>query len=165
MKAHEPASNSQLWKFNKKVGLLEIDPKVVNHCLTTVGDDFKRQLANVDAAPRYSFPMLSEATRKEIHTLSSKTGSDLQLILQSTLAFMSMMISTGARPTEITRLNRDDLTWFQDPSRLLVRRSTVRMETKGEQQKIFMQLLYQTKTFQNAIWFIFPAIWRSLKTN
>ena len=94
----------------------------MNHCLTTVGDDFKRQLANVDAAPRYSFLMLSEATRKEIHTLSPKTGRDLQLILQCTLAFMSMMISTGARPTENTTLNRDDLNWFQDPPRLLVHR-------------------------------------------
>ena len=137
----------------------------MNYCLTTAGNDFKRQLANIDAAPRYSFPLLSETARKEIHAPSPKTGSDLQLNLQCTLAFMSMKLSTGARPTENTRLNRDDLTWFQDPPRLLVHRSTVRMETKGEQQKIFMQLLCQTKTFQNALWFIFPAIWRSLKTN
>jgi len=42
--------------------LLETVPKAVEYCLTAVGEDFKRQLENIDVAPRSAFPLLSEAT-------------------------------------------------------------------------------------------------------
>jgi len=104
--------------------LLGIVSKVVEYCLTTVGEDFKRQLENVDASPRHSFPLLSASSRKEVHTLSRKTNSELHLILQCTLAFMVVMLSTGSRPTEIARLKRDDFSWYEDPPRPLVHRFT-----------------------------------------
>ena len=124
-RVHQQLSSMKVQQVEEMIQLI---PSVVEYCLT--GDDFKEHLKRIDDSPKDAFSLLSEASRKEIHTLSRKTTSELQLILQCTLAFMCLLKSTGARSTEISRLKRDDISWYDDPPRLLVHRFTGKTGSK-----------------------------------
>ena len=108
---------------NKQVDeLLPMIPFVLEYCIDQ--QNFKEQLVDIDNSARSSFPNLSEATRKEIHTLTRKTDSELYRILLNTAAYLSVMVVTGSRPSELAKIKMKDVSWEVD--RLLIHRTTAK---------------------------------------
>lgn len=108
---------------------------VVRFCLTTTASNFKSNLVQIDNSARGKYASLSEATRKEVHTLSRKPSSELALVLSAALAYMSMMVATGMRPTNGCAITRNDLVWYNDPPRILIERTEAKTGSKRHATK------------------------------
>ena len=102
--------------------LLPMIPLVLDYCVNQ--HDFKQQLIDIDNSERTAYPSLSEATRKEIHTLTRKTDSELHRILLNSAAYLSVMVATGSRPTELAKVKMKDVTW--EDEKVLIRRITAK---------------------------------------